>query len=98
MAAQGLLPKGEARFSQWTASRPQLVLLLPCACTFFNRNRYNGFQQRIMYGTYKLVQKMPGGERLTGFTRILHGTTPDILMDEVRRHTQVTLERRTGPA
>ena len=29
------------------------------------------------YGTYKLVQKMPGGEKLTGFTRILHRVKPD---------------------
>lgn len=36
------------------------------------------------YGTYKLVQKMPGGEMLTGFTRILHRMTDDNLMDEVR--------------
>lgn len=36
------------------------------------------------YGTYKLVQKMPGGEGLVGFTRILHRTRPDLLMDEAR--------------
>ena len=36
------------------------------------------------YGTYKLVQKMPGGENMVGFTRILHRTTPDAVMDEVR--------------
>ena len=35
------------------------------------------------YGTYKLVQQMPGGDKLTGFTRILHRSTPDELMDEV---------------
>lgn len=44
---------------------------------------YQNFQTRIMYGTYKLVKQMPGGDRLTGFTRILHRTVPDILMDEV---------------
>jgi len=37
----------------------------------------------IRYGTYKLVQKMPGGEKLTGFTRILHRVKPDECMDEV---------------
>jgi len=36
------------------------------------------------YGTYKLVQKMAGGEKLVAFTRILHRQTPDILMDEAR--------------
>ena len=36
------------------------------------------------YGTYKLVQRMPGGEGLVGFTRILHRTKPDLLMDEAR--------------
>eukprot|EP00955_Chlamydomonas_euryale_P000370 4117-Chlamydomonas_euryale.AAC.1 len=25
---------------------------------------------------------MPGGEKMTGFTRILHRTVPDLLMDE----------------
>lgn len=42
-----------------------------------------GVRLRRRYGTYKLVQKMPGGEKLTGFTRILHRSTPDELMDEV---------------
>lgn len=27
---------------------------------------------------------MPGGDRMTGFVRILHRTVPDVLMDEVR--------------
>ena len=35
------------------------------------------------YGTYKLVQKMPGGEKMTGFTRILHRVNADECMDEV---------------
>lgn len=46
-------------------------------------DEYQNFQTRIMYATYKMVQKMPGGERLTAFTRILHRSVPDILMDEV---------------
>ncbi|GFH17753.1 uncharacterized protein HaLaN_14448 [Haematococcus lacustris] len=37
----------------------------------------------LRYGTYKLVQAMPGGEKLTGFTRVMHRTTDDFLMDEV---------------
>ena len=36
------------------------------------------------YGTYKLVQQMPGGEKMVAFTRILHRQKPDVLMDEVR--------------
>ncbi|GFH32599.1 uncharacterized protein HaLaN_31844, partial [Haematococcus lacustris] len=44
---------------------------------------YQNFQTRIMYQTYKMVQRQPGGERLTGFTRILHSTVPDVLMDEI---------------
>ena len=36
------------------------------------------------YGTYKLVQQMPGGEKMTGFTRILHRVSADECMDEVR--------------
>ena len=35
------------------------------------------------YGTYKLVQKMPGGEKMVAFTRILHRQKPDVIMDEV---------------
>lgn len=34
--------------------------------------------------SYKLVQQMPGGDKLVGITRILHRTKPDVLMDEVR--------------
>ncbi|GAX81923.1 hypothetical protein CEUSTIGMA_g9351.t1 [Chlamydomonas eustigma] len=44
---------------------------------------YQNFQTRIMYASYKMVQQMPGGEHMTGFTRILHRTVPDILMEEV---------------
>lgn len=44
---------------------------------------YQDFQTRIMYASYKMVQKMPGGEKMTGFTRILHRTEPDLLMNEI---------------
>eukprot|EP00798_Chlamydomonas_sp_ICE-L_P009118 gene9118-16240_t len=44
---------------------------------------YQNFQTRIKWETFKLVQKMPGGEKMTAFTRILHRTVPDILMEEV---------------
>lgn len=48
-----------------------------------NGSPYLNFQNRIMYGTYKLVQKQPGGEKLVAFTRILHRQKGDVLMDEV---------------
>ncbi|KAF5828994.1 hypothetical protein DUNSADRAFT_16723 [Dunaliella salina] len=44
---------------------------------------YQNYQSRIMYASFKLVQGMPGGEKLTAYTRILHRTVPDYLMDEV---------------
>ncbi|EFN52021.1 hypothetical protein CHLNCDRAFT_139592 [Chlorella variabilis] len=37
----------------------------------------------IMFGTYKLVQKMPGGDKMVAFTRILHRTTQDALSPRV---------------
>lgn len=45
-----------------------------------NGSPYLNIQTRIMYGTYQLVQEMPGGDKLVGFTRILHRTQPDVLM------------------
>ena len=41
------------------------------------------YQLRIAYATYKLIQQMPGGERHVAFTRILHRTKPDQLMEEI---------------
>ena len=41
-------------------------------------------------GTYNLARKMPGGEKLVAMTRILHRTTPDEVMDEVRMTDVVT--------
>lgn len=46
---------------------------------------YQNIQARIMVGTYHIVRKMPGGDKLVAMTRILHRTTPDEVMDEVRR-------------
>ena len=48
-----------------------------------NGSPYQNIQARIMYATYKLAQKEPGGEKLTGFTRILHRSTLDDCADEV---------------
>jgi hypothetical protein len=36
-----------------------------------------------MLGTYKLTQKMPGGEKMVGFTRILHRMTHDALSPKI---------------
>lgn len=41
------------------------------------------------YGTYKLVQKQPGGEKLVAFTRILHRQKGDVLMAEVHKMSPV---------
>jgi hypothetical protein len=49
-----------------------------------NGSPYQNIQGRIMYASYKLVQGMPGGDKLTGFTRILHRTTDDPVVGEVR--------------
>jgi hydroxyproline O-arabinosyltransferase len=51
-----------------------------------NGSPYTNFQNRIMYATYKLAQQEPGGEVLAGFTRILHRTAPDELMQVHRTH------------
>eukprot|EP00877_Chromochloris_zofingiensis_P015145 jgi/Chrzof1/9885/Cz04g19190.t1 len=48
-----------------------------------NGSPYQNFQARIMYGTYKLVQKQPDGDKLTGFTRVLHRMTDDEVMGEI---------------
>jgi hypothetical protein len=46
-----------------------------------NGSPYTNFQNRIMYATYKMAHKAPGGEILAGFTRILHRTVEDELME-----------------
>lgn len=45
-----------------------------------NGSPYVNFQNRIMYGTFKMAQKMAGGEDMVAFTRILHRTLPDELV------------------
>ncbi len=35
-----------------------------------------------MVGTWQLVRKLPGGEKMVAMTRILHRTAPDEVMDE----------------
>lgn len=39
------------------------------------------------YASMKLVQQMPGGENIKAFTRIMHRTTDDDLVGEVRAMT-----------
>ncbi|EFJ51470.1 hypothetical protein VOLCADRAFT_103500 [Volvox carteri f. nagariensis] len=53
------------------------------AVAFGGSTSHQFTQEPCVYGTYKLVQKMPGGDKLTGFTRILHRMKPDELMDEI---------------
>ncbi|GFR47682.1 hypothetical protein Agub_g9430 [Astrephomene gubernaculifera] len=48
-----------------------------------NGSPYQNIQARVMVGTYNIVRKMPGGERLVALTRILHRSTPDEVMDEI---------------
>lgn len=48
-----------------------------------NGSPYLNIQTRIMYATYKIAKKMPGGEKMVAFTRVLHRTTGDVLMNEV---------------
>ena len=55
-----------------------------CSFTSGASARERALLRHRRYGTYKLVQKMAGGEKLVAFTRILHRQTPDILMDEAR--------------
>jgi hypothetical protein len=42
------------------------------------------FWLKYRYSTFKLTQAMPGGEKMVAFTRILHRTQEDILVNEVR--------------
>ena len=44
------------------------------------------YQMRIAFGTYQLMTQMEGGDRHVAFTRILHRTKPDELMDEVTKN------------
>lgn len=62
-----------------TGSWPSTGNRVHTVCTS-NGSPYTNFQNRIMYATYKLAQQEPGGEVLAGFTRILHRTRPDELM------------------
>ena len=48
-----------------------------------NGNPYSNYQTRTMYATYKMVAAAPGGEAMKHFTRVLHRSKADILMDEV---------------
>lgn len=44
-----------------------------------NGSPYTNYQNLVLYGTFKLAQKMPGGEKMVAFTRILHRTSDDAL-------------------
>jgi hypothetical protein len=54
---------------------------------------YQNFQTRVMYSTFQKVQGQPGGgQHLVAFTRILHRTKADRLMDEVPTFHAVPLQ------
>lgn len=38
---------------------------------------------RIAWATWKLVREMPGGEKMVEFTRVLHRTRDDALVEEI---------------
>ncbi|KAG1662465.1 hypothetical protein FOA52_009673 [Chlamydomonas sp. UWO 241] len=67
-----LLPKGK----RWPGDT--IHCILPS-----DGGAYQNLQSRILYASYNLVRQMPGGEKMTGFTRILHRTVPDLLMEEI---------------
>jgi hypothetical protein len=48
-----------------------------------NGSPYQNYQTRIAYSTYKIMAAMPGGEQHVAFTRVLHRTKDDNLMEEV---------------
>lgn len=48
-----------------------------------NGSPYQNYQTRILLGTYELMRSMPGGQKFVAFTRILHRTKPDILINYV---------------
>lgn len=62
--------------------KPDKSMLIHVVSTS-NGSPYLNFQTRIMYGTFKMVQQMPGGDKMAGFTRILHRMTDDALMAEI---------------
>eukprot|EP01026_Neomeris_dumetosa_P046773 TRINITY_DN39953_c0_g1_i2.p2 TRINITY_DN39953_c0_g1~~TRINITY_DN39953_c0_g1_i2.p2 ORF type:complete len:413 (+),score=57.01 TRINITY_DN39953_c0_g1_i2:43-1281(+) len=66
------------RSSEWPKSGNTVHTLVTS-----NGSPYQNIQCRLMYGSYKLVQKMEGGERLVAFTRILHRTQDDVAVDEI---------------
>jgi hypothetical protein len=43
----------------------------------------------------KLVQQMPGGDNIKSFTRIMHRTTDDDLVGEVRARTTAVIQLQT---
>ena len=53
---------------------------------------YQNFQSRMMYGSYQIVRKLPKGEKLVGFTRILHRVNTDGLMKEMPTFHAIPLQ------
>ena len=70
---------GDAKPFPGPAAWPTVGSTVHTLCTS-NGSPYVNFQNRIMYATYQLAQRQPGGELLAAFTRILHRTVEDELM------------------
>jgi len=81
-SSEGLLLSDPVPEAAATSERPENDLAVHTVLTS-SGDHYQNFQTRIMYASYQMVQKMPGGENMVAFTRILHRTVPDYLMDEV---------------
>ncbi|KAK9816540.1 hypothetical protein WJX72_001729 [[Myrmecia] bisecta] len=79
---QQVQPQQGASSAAASSAYPTKGTMIHTVCTS-NGSPYLNFQNRIMFGTYKLAQQMPGGDKLVAFTRVLHRTQPDVLMDEV---------------
>lgn len=51
-----------------------------------NGSPYTNYQTLALYGSYRRVQRMPGGDKMVAFTRILHRTADDELSRVVPTH------------
>jgi len=81
-----LVPSSGSRLCVWSSAQqnPESANRQAVSATFPPLPTNHRRTQPNRYASYKLVQQMPGGEKLTGFTRILHRTTDDAVVGEVR--------------
>lgn len=62
------------KWGSFVSSRGKQTIHTICTT---NGSPYQNYQMRIAYASYRLILGMPGGERHTAFTRILHRTNRD---------------------